>query len=225
MSGKPGSTFSPVPGVEIEFVQQKINYGISVIHNKSLRRGLGEYEVEGEKEEAEREPDQLVFVIHGIGERIWSADGIQGMVSLRASVETLRKGTLEQQIKHLEKPSPTRIKPSGRTSSSGANDAISGASGVNSTSSSTITNSSTSTALPPPSPLTTSSSSSSSCLHPDATSSSAAGKCRTEFIPIEWFDAIRKDDEGDKLTKKLQRVSLPSVPLFRQFANDAVSLQ
>ena len=98
------------------------------------------------------------------------------MLSLRTSVETLRKGTLEQQIKHLERPSPTRVKPASRSNSTTDN--------------------------------------------LDASASTEAySKVRTEFIPIEWFTF----DEGDRLAEKLQRVSLPSVPLIRQFANDAVS--
>ena len=85
VSGK-GTSFSPVSGTEMEFIQQRVSgwgvgsvesprlasllttytnllqvsYGIGVIHNKTLRRGLGEYEVEGEKDEEEREPDQVV---------------------------------------------------------------------------------------------------------------------------------------------------------------------
>lgn len=112
------------------------------------------------------------------------------MLSLRSSVETLRKGTLEQQIKHLEKPSPTRIKPASRNNSSTMNTSTSD-------------------------PLNTSG--------VGGGEAAAYSKVRTEFIPIEWYDAIRKDNEGDRLTEKLKRVSLPSVPLFRQFANDAVS--
>lgn len=37
-----------------------------------LKRGYGEVVVEGEAEEGERVADHLVFVVHGIGEKIWS---------------------------------------------------------------------------------------------------------------------------------------------------------
>lgn len=49
-------------------------------------------------------------------------------------------------------------------------------------------------------------------------------KTRTEFLPIEWFDILRGDtaDEQGDVMRRIQRVTLDTVPLFRQLANDCV---
>lgn len=94
-------------------MQQRLQYGIGVLHNRLLRRGLDpaleplpptlstssshnggggatqasttagstvEGVGEGEEEEEvfdDREPAQLVFVVHGIGEKMWASEAIQ----------------------------------------------------------------------------------------------------------------------------------------------------
>jgi hypothetical protein len=40
-----------------------------------------------------------VFVVHGIGEKIWSSDSMQSMPSLRTVVDGLRRNTLDQQVR------------------------------------------------------------------------------------------------------------------------------
>jgi hypothetical protein len=83
--------------VEFEVQQQRLAYGIGVLHNRILRRGIDpslelsppapmstsvpvegeEEEEEEEEEEMDREPSHLVFVVHGIGEKMWQSDAVQ----------------------------------------------------------------------------------------------------------------------------------------------------
>ena len=99
------------PAIEVEVTQQRVQYGIGVLHNRLLRRGLDaslessptlggaqsscakgegvegvkgrveeeeeEEEEEQEEDEFDREPAQLVFVVHGIGEKMWASEMIQ----------------------------------------------------------------------------------------------------------------------------------------------------
>lgn len=203
-----------LPGVEIEMLQQRCSYGIGVLHNRVMRRGYVdetvapagtaasshaataaagppssplEVDEQEEDDDVDREPDHLVFVVHGIGEKLWSSDKIQGMLSLRASVEQLRVHALAQRVKHFETPF--------------------GASGAGPNAGETAT-----------------------ATAAGGTTGEGAGKAkkpkktRTEFLPIEWFDALRGDTasgEGD-LMRRIQRVTLDTVPLFRQLANDCV---
>jgi hypothetical protein len=201
-----------LPGVEIEMLQQRCSYGIGVLHNRVMRRGYVdetvapagtaasshaaappssplEVDEQEDDDDVDREPDHLVFVVHGIGEKLWSSDKIQGMLSLRASVEQLRVNALAQRVKYLETPL--------------------GASGAGPNAGETATATATAAA---------------------GTTGEGAGKAkkpkktRTEFLPIEWFDALRGDTangEGD-LMRRIQRVTLDTVPLFRQLANDCV---
>jgi hypothetical protein len=84
-----------------------------------------------EEDEFDREPSHLVFVVHGIGEKMWASDAIQvcynthdvrccfssvspleqlqhtitppqGMLSLRASVEVMRTNVMQQQVRVME---------------------------------------------------------------------------------------------------------------------------
>mmetsp|Transcript_31852 Transcript_31852/g.46433 ORF Transcript_31852/g.46433 Transcript_31852/m.46433 type:complete len:674 (-) Transcript_31852:279-2300(-) len=87
-----------------------------------LQRGYGEYTVEGEEEEAALGPVRhLVFVVHGIGEAMWSRDDVN-IPSLVEEMDTLRavinKKLLEgwkrdcekaKREKKIEPPLPNRI--------------------------------------------------------------------------------------------------------------------
>ncbi len=77
-------------GVEVEVMQQRLQYGIGVLHNRVLRRGMDPSlepaplveasAAEGraeEEDEFDREPSHLVFVVHGIGEKMWASDAVQ----------------------------------------------------------------------------------------------------------------------------------------------------
>lgn len=204
-----------LPGVEIEMHQQRVSYGIGVLHNRVMRRGYVdetvapagtttnshataaaaagppssplEVDEQEEDDDVDREPDHLVFVVHGIGEKLWSSDKIQGMLSLRASVEQLRVNALAQRVKHLETP----LGASGACPNAGETATTTAAAGT---------------------------------TGEGAGKAKKPTKTRTEFLPIEWFDALRDDSadgQGD-LMRRIQRVTLDTVPLFRQLANDCV---
>jgi hypothetical protein len=217
-SGAGGASLTPscsayavkaLPGVEIQMHQQRVSYGIGVLHNRVMRRGYVDETVAQtataaagtpssplkvdeleEDDDLDREPDHLCFVVHGIGEKIWSSDKIQGMLSLRASVEQLRVNALAQQVKHLETPSRTSgaCPTGGETTMATAATAAAGTTGEG------------------------------------AGKTTRTKRTRTEFLPIEWFDALRGDtaDEQGDVMRRIQRVTLDTVPLFRQLANDCV---
>lgn len=71
--------------MEVDVLQQRLAYGIGLLHNRVLRRGLDPAcepllpveEGQEEEEEFEREPSHLVFMVHGIGEKMWASDAIQ----------------------------------------------------------------------------------------------------------------------------------------------------
>jgi len=199
-----------LPGIEIQMHQQRVSYGIGVLHNRVMRRGYVDETVaqtgkaaagtpssplevdELEKDnDLDREPDHLCFVVHGIGEKIWSSDKVQGMLSLRASVEQLRVNALAQRVKHLE--------------------SLSRASEDCPTGESTTTTTAIATAT-------------AGALGEGAGKLTRQKKTRTEFLPIEWFDILRGDtaDEQGDVMQRIQRVTLDTVPLFRQLANDCV---
>ncbi|EWM26478.1 triglyceride lipase [Nannochloropsis gaditana] len=206
-------TVATLPGAEIEMVQQRISYGIGVLHNRLLRRGyedekvpttasrptasgeaatkkgasLSPLEVDEQEEDdsMDREPDHLVFVVHGIGEKLWSSNSMQGMLSLRASVEQLRINALAQRVRHVETAGGVCGARSGKDDDQADAQTL---------------------------PKTD-----------KETEVHTGKKARTEFLPIEWFDALRGDADGEgELMRRIQRVTLDTVPLFRQLANDCV---
>ncbi len=210
-----------LPGIELELLQQRVSFGIGVLHNRVLRRGyVGESlpvpvpppttsadgappaavhgEDEEEDDDMDREADHLVFVVHGIGEKLWSSGDFQGMLSLRSSVEQLRTNVLAQQVRHMEGECCTSKAAHPPSQEEEAKEA------------------------PAQEPSET------AAATPDVAASNTTStktkkkKMRTEFVPIEWFDAVRSADSQDDLMRRIQRVTLPTVPMFRNLANDCV---
>ena len=53
---------------------------------------------------------------------------------------------------------------------------------------------------------------------PSAAESNKVG--RVEFLPVSWHDPLHGDDTG--IDKRLQPITLPSIPKLRHFANDTI---
>lgn len=68
-----------------------------------LQRGYGDYEIEGEEEEAALGPVRhLIFVVHGIGEALWSRHDVK-VAGLIDSLNTTRLAIQRKQIAEWKK--------------------------------------------------------------------------------------------------------------------------
>lgn len=158
-----------------------------------LQRGYGSYTLPGEAEEAILGPvDHVIFVIHGIGEAMWSREDVTYTGSLVQDITSFRHVMQKRQVeeckiacgrarkqKYVERG--IRYKHVGST----AHRLLSPDIVLNPFS------------LPEPAPPN-----------------------RVELIPILWYDRVHSSSSA--LMKSLQAATLKTIPALREIANDVI---
>ena len=141
------------------------------------------------------EVDHLIFVVHGIGQTMFAKSDL----SFKNNISSIRKLTLEQQEVLFQQEQEQYNNNGSKSDILGNIGGGGGGIGLGSQGN----NGNNSVGIIPSSILT-----------------QYGNKKRIEYIPIEWYDAMRTNDTS--LSNDLNLVTLPNLQVVRQIANEVV---
>ncbi|CAM9134914.1 unnamed protein product [Choristocarpus tenellus] len=163
-----------VLGYSIGTVQQVVYRGLPPGGVEAKTKGKESSQGLNKKMQQSLAPQHLVFLVHGIGERMWSKGNNVGMPSLRKQSDDLRESS-ERLLEELCIQDSEKLKLESVASPEGSTD---------------------------------------------------LGAGFIEFLPVEWYDEVHQSGgekgEHNGIDNNLNRISLPSIPALRQFANEVL---